>query len=183
MATVLQFRGNIYEAGLTFLYADVHDARAVTDRRCTSGGGVICADACAFVYGGSGVRDDDHRHSRDDFHAGVFSFISPASNVWCTTAKEDNKGARRFGEQPCIIPNSKRFDVRCHFLRDRVASNELLILSPYRRQIKMMVFSSSCWTRKRCLHRLLALVLPACSCSLESSLRVVSVLLYVRDLC
>ena len=59
----------------------------------------------------------------------IWSFIFPNRDVGCILVKEDNTvRAIHLAKDPATTPNSKRIDIRHHFIRERVANGEFKVV-------------------------------------------------------
>ena len=87
----------------------------------------MCRGACIVALQDAEVCDSL------DYSGGVYGYVGhgegdfmlPKARMPCIATYEDNEGAIQIAEHPISNSNSKRIDVRHHFLRELVERKEI----------------------------------------------------------
>ena len=121
------------------LFVDSDFASKATDRRFISGAVVMVAGACVMYLCRTQKSvtlfsmEAEYVAMADGMKEAIFlrhlwSFMFPDRDVGCTLIHEDNVSAIYLACNPATTPNSKRIDMRHHFIRERVEREEFKVV-------------------------------------------------------
>ena len=135
--------GITYQRGTTVcisleVFADADYSTRATERRSVSGGAIMCAGACVCWFSRTqkcvtlSTSEAEYVALGDAvkellFLRQVWRFMIPGKGMPCFPVFEDNQGALQLSKSPVSNSNSKRIDVRHHFLRELVRQGDIIV--------------------------------------------------------
>ena len=120
------------------VFADPDYASKAIGRRSVSGGATMCEGACVCWFSRTqkcvtlSTSEAEYVALGDAvkellFLRQVWRFMIPGKEMPCFPAFEDNQGALQLSKNPVSNSNSKRIDVRRHFLRELVRQEDISV--------------------------------------------------------
>ena len=131
-------RGTARGAGFE-VYVDSDYASRAIDRKSVFGDVVMCAGGCVSFFSRTqksvtlSSTEAEYVAMAEGLKEAIFlryiwNLIFPDGDVGCTTVHEDNVGALHLANNPATTPNSKHIDIGHHFIRERVANGEFVVV-------------------------------------------------------